>query len=155
MEHRGATNIHLLSVRNNTSYVGLFLGDIANKQDTVELLPAFTVSISGVVNPSDDSRILPYRTACRTTRAFLTQWHASELDHSWCAVTRITETLGNAANARRCSSQPAIPDIRTSVMSHHTSRSVPLRSTSADSNDLAQDWRDCSTHLSNALLMNL
>jgi hypothetical protein len=45
MEHRGATNIHLLSVRNNASYVGLFLGDIANKQDTVELLPAFRVSI--------------------------------------------------------------------------------------------------------------
>ena len=45
MEHRGATNIQLLSVRKNTSYVGLFPGGIANKQATVELLPAFRVSI--------------------------------------------------------------------------------------------------------------
>jgi hypothetical protein len=41
MEHRGATDSQLLSVRNHTSYLGLFLCDIANKQDTVELLPAF------------------------------------------------------------------------------------------------------------------
>jgi hypothetical protein len=54
MEHRGATDSQLLPVRNNTSYLGLFLGDIANKRDCQPsglafLVGARDIEISGNV----------------------------------------------------------------------------------------------------------
>src|ERR1700733_2365580 len=53
----------------------------------------------------------------------------------WCADIRITGSVGRSSLMRRCNSRPSIPGIRTSLITHVATGSVPdCRNSSADEN---------------------